>query len=85
MLANAPEIMGIGLPAILANLATPVGGIFVTRVWSDFGEATVAGGTIVDRVTPLAFGVIFALTASVGPVIGQNLGAKLFASACARR
>jgi putative MATE family efflux protein len=76
--ANAPKIMAIGLPAILANLATPVSGIFVTRVWSDFGEATVAGGTIVDRITPLAFGVIFALTASVGPVIGQNLGAKLF-------
>ncbi len=70
-------IMGIGLPSILANLATPVAAVYVTRVWSDFGEAVVAGGAIVDRVIPLAFGVIFALTGSIGPIIGQNYGAKL--------
>ena len=67
----------IGWPSILANLATPVSAIYVTRVWSDFGEATVAGGAIVDRVIPLAFGVIFALTGSIGPIIGQNFGARL--------
>jgi Na+-driven multidrug efflux pump len=71
-------IMGIGLPSILANLATPVSAIYVTRVWSDFGTATVAGGAIIDRVIPLAFGVIFALTGSIGPIIGQNYGARLF-------
>jgi Na+-driven multidrug efflux pump len=70
-------LMGIGLPSILANLATPVAAIYVTRVWSDFGEETVAGGAIVDRVIPLAFGVIFALTGSIGPIIGQNYGARL--------
>ena len=70
-------LMSIGLPSILANLATPVSAIYVTRVWSDLGEATVAGGAIVDRVIPLAFGVIFALTGSIGPIIGQNYGARL--------
>jgi putative MATE family efflux protein len=70
-------IMGIGLPAILANLATPVAAVYVTRVWSDFGVAAVAGGAIVDRVIPLAFGVIFALTGSIGPIIGQNYGARM--------
>jgi putative MATE family efflux protein len=70
-------LMAIGLPSILANLATPVAAVYLTRVWSDFGEATVAGGAIVDRVIPLAFGVIFALTGSIGPIIGQNYGARL--------
>ena len=70
-------IMGIGLPSIMANLATPVAAVYVTRVMSDFGQAVIAGGAIVDRVTPLAFGVIFALTGSIGPIIGQNFGAKL--------
>ena len=70
-------LASIGMPSILANLATPVAAIYVTRVWSDFGEATVAGGAIVDRVIPLAFGVIFALTGSIGPIIGQNYGARL--------
>ncbi|MGO9744289.1 MAG: MATE family efflux transporter [Roseiarcus sp.] len=75
---DATSIMGVGLPAIMANLATPVAAIYVTRVWSDFGQATVAGGAIVDRVIPLAFGVIFALTGSIGPILGQNFGARLW-------
>jgi putative MATE family efflux protein len=70
-------IMAIGMPSILANLATPVAAVYITRIWSDFGEAAVAGGAIVDRVIPLAFGVMFALTGSVGPIIGQNYGARL--------
>ena len=74
---DVAPIMAIGMPSIMANLATPVAAVYVTRVWSDFGEAAVAGGAIVDRVIPLAFGVIFALTGSVGPIIGQNFGAKL--------
>ncbi len=77
LLRDFRPLAGIGLPSIMANLATPVSAIYVTRVWSDFGEATVAGGAIVDRVVPLAFGVIFALTGSVGPIIGQNYGARL--------
>jgi putative MATE family efflux protein len=75
--SDLAPIMAIGMPSIMANLATPVAAVYVTRVWSDFGEAAVAGGAIVDRVIPLAFGVIFALTGSVGPIIGQNFGAKL--------
>jgi putative MATE family efflux protein len=70
-------LASIGLPSIMANLATPIAAVYVTRVWSDFGEATVAGGAIVDRVVPLAFAVIFALTGSIGPIIGQNFGARL--------
>jgi putative MATE family efflux protein len=70
-------IMGIGLPAILSNLATPVAAVYVTRVISDFGEAAVAATATTDRVVPVAFGVIFALTGSIGPILGQNLGAKL--------
>ena len=70
-------IMFIGLPAILSNLATPAAAVYVTRIFSDFGEAAVAASAIVDRVVPVLFGVIFALTGSIGPIIGQNLGANL--------
>ena len=71
------RIMAIGFPAIMANLATPVGSAYTIRVFSDFGEAAIAAGAIIDRVTPVAFGVIFALTGSIGPIIGQNYGARL--------
>jgi putative MATE family efflux protein len=70
-------IMAIGVPAILANLATPFSAVYTTRVISDFGVAAVAAVATTDRVIPVAFGVIFALTGAVGPILGQNLGAKL--------
>jgi putative MATE family efflux protein len=70
-------IMAIGFPAIMANMAAPVSSAYTLRVFSDFGEAAIAASAIIDRVTPVAFGVVFALTASVGPIIGQNYGAKL--------
>jgi putative MATE family efflux protein len=70
-------IMAIGAPAILTNLATPAAAIYITRVISDFGEAGVAAVATTDRIIPVAFGAIFALTASIGPILGQNLGAKL--------
>ena len=72
-------IMAIGVPAILANLATPVGTAYAIRVFSDVGEAAIAASAIIDRVTPFAFGVVFALTGSIGPIIGQNYGARLMA------
>ena len=69
-------IMAIALPAILTQLATPVGQAFVTRAMAQFGVDAVAGMAIVGRLTPIAFGVIFALSGAVGPIIGQNFGAQ---------
>jgi hypothetical protein len=68
-------VFALALPAILTQLATPVGQAFVTRAMAEFGEAAVAGMAIVARLTPVAFGVIFALSGAVGPIIGQNAGA----------
>ena len=65
-------IVTIAAPAILTQLATPLGQAFVTRAMANFGEAAVAGMAIVGRMTPMAFGVIFALSGAIGPVIGQN-------------
>ncbi|HLY00292.1 MAG TPA: MATE family efflux transporter [Roseiarcus sp.] len=70
-------IMAIGFPAIMANMAAPVSSAYTWRIFSDFGEAAIAAYAVIDRVTPVAFGVIFALSGSIGPIIGQNVGAKL--------
>jgi putative MATE family efflux protein len=72
-------IMGIGVPAILANLAMPVAALYVTRGRTLASRPSPAARwlTVVDRVIPLAFGVVFALTGSVGPILGQNYGARL--------
>lgn len=70
-------IFAIAMPAILTQLATPIGQAYVTRSMAAFGEDAVAGMAIVGRLTPVAFGVLFALSGAVGPIIGQNAGARL--------
>lgn len=72
---SLPPILTIAGPAILTQLASPIGQVVVTRAMANFGEAAVAGMAIVGRMTPVAFGVIFALSGAIGPVIGQNFGA----------
>ena len=73
--ADFGPIMTIGFPAIMANIATPVGAAYTLRVFSDLGVSAIAAAAIIDRLAPVAFGVIFALTGSIGPIIGQNYGA----------
>jgi len=68
-------VVAIAGPAILTQLATPIGQAYVTRAMAGFGEGAVAGMAMVGRLTPVAFGVIFALSGAVGPIIGQNYGA----------
>jgi putative MATE family efflux protein len=68
----------IGVPAILTNIATPVGNGYMTAAMAAYGDAAVAGWTIISRLVPVAFGGLFALSGAVGPVVGQNFGAGLF-------
>ena len=75
LLPDARRVATVATPAILTNLATPVGGAFVIHSLAGFGLAAVAGQATIDRITPVAFAFIFALTGSVGPIMGQNLGA----------
>ena len=77
LLADTRLVAGVATPAILTNLATPVGGAYITHSLARFGLAAVAGQATIDRITPVAFAFIFALTGSVGPIMGQNMGAGL--------
>jgi MATE family, multidrug efflux pump len=71
-------ILAIAGPAVLTNLATPIGNSFVLRTMSQFGDSAVAGAAIMGRITPVAFAAIFALSGAVGPIIGQNAGAGYY-------
>ncbi|SLN15867.1 Multidrug export protein MepA [Roseovarius litorisediminis] len=61
--------------AVLATVATPIGTAIVTREMSKFGPEAVAGMAVIGRMTPVAFSVIWALSGTIGPIIGQNFGA----------
>ncbi len=71
-------ILKIAIPAILTNIATPIGNIIVMRFIAQFGDAIIASYAVIGRLAPLAFCVIFALSGAVGPIIGQNFGASNF-------
>ncbi|MEN8831971.1 MAG: MATE family efflux transporter [Pacificibacter sp.] len=75
VLRDFKPIAAIAIPAMLANIAAPVGGAYVTFAASEFGEAAVAGMAVIGRVTPIAFALIFTMSGSIGPIIGQNFGA----------
>ncbi|WP_108484262.1 MATE family efflux transporter [Oceaniglobus ichthyenteri] len=75
LMPDLRPVAAIAAPAILTQMATPIGQGFVTRAMAQYGEEAVAGMAIVARMTPVAFGVVFALSGAVGPIIGQNFGA----------
>jgi putative MATE family efflux protein len=76
--SDARTLFAVAGPAVLTNLATPVGAAFVTHSVAQFGASAVAGQATIDRLTPVAFGLIYSLSGAVGPVLAQNLGARQF-------
>lgn len=76
--ADARALSAVAGPAVMSNLATPVGAAFVTHSVAQFGASAVAGQATVERLTPVAFGLIYALSGAVGPILAQNLGAKRY-------
>jgi MATE family, multidrug efflux pump len=77
ILLDIGEMAKFAVPAMFTNLAAPVGAFLIAQKVSEYGDAAIAGQAVVDRLIPLAFGVIFALSGAVGPIIGQNAGAGL--------
>ncbi|MEM7075350.1 MAG: MATE family efflux transporter [Pseudomonadota bacterium] len=69
------EGIQIATPAVLATVATPVGVAIVTREMAKYGTDAVAGMAIINRMIPVVFSVVLALSSAIGPIMGQNFGA----------
>lgn len=74
---HARVIFKIALPAIVGNLATPVGLAYLFSVLATYGASTLAAMAVVDRVMQFSYCAFFALPSAVAPVLGQNIGAGL--------
>ena len=70
------EILKVGMPASLSNAINPAGMAAVTAAVATLGEAHVAGFGAATRIQSLAFVPLLALSAGIGPVVGQNFGAE---------
>jgi len=73
--ANTKEITVIAIPAVLTNIATPVGSAIVTREMAQYGSDAVAAMAVIGRLSLVAFAGVYALSAAIGPIMGQNFGA----------
>jgi len=76
--ADLRPMFAIAGPAVLTNIATPIGNGIATRAIAPFGDGAVAAWAVIGRLTPLAFCVLFAVSGAVGPIIGQNAGAERY-------
>ena len=75
---DARGFFAIAFPAILTNVATPIASLIVVMILARFGPEALAANAILDRLVPLAFGFLFALSGAVGPILAQNWGARRF-------
>ncbi|MFN3867506.1 MAG: MATE family efflux transporter [Hyphomicrobiaceae bacterium] len=72
-------LAAVAVPAVLTNVATPVSNAYVTAAMAEYGDSAVAGWAIIGRIIPVAFGAIYALSGTIGPIVGQNFGGGQFA------
>ncbi|MEM7569836.1 MAG: MATE family efflux transporter [Pseudomonadota bacterium] len=72
---NWKRILHVGLPSAVTNSITPISAAILVSIVSRFGEAAVAGWGVASRIEILALILPLALSACIGPFIGQNMGA----------
>jgi MATE family, multidrug efflux pump len=72
------EILAIGLPAMATQMIGPVSGAIITRLLAAHGKVVVAGFGVAGRIEAVAVMLLFALSGSIGPFVGQNWGAEAY-------
>lgn len=75
-LGSCRRILHVGLPAMATQLIGPVSAAVITRMLAGHGEVVVAGFGVATRIEAVAVMLLFALSGSIGPFVGQNWGAK---------
>ncbi|MEM7551977.1 MAG: MATE family efflux transporter [Bacteroidota bacterium] len=68
------SLLSIALPSSLAKLIVPLAIAVITSMLSVYGEHAVAAFGVGSRIEFLATSILFALGASIGPFVGQNIG-----------
>ncbi len=70
------SILYIAIPSGLSRMVVPLATGIITAILASYGPAAVAGYGVGTRIEFLASSILFALAASIGPFVGQNLGNK---------
>jgi putative MATE family efflux protein len=70
------EILKIGIPTALSNMAMTICFVFRNRVAAQYGDFVIAGSGINQRIGSISFMLIMALAMGYQPFAGFNYGAK---------
>jgi putative MATE family efflux protein len=69
------EILHVGLPAAGTNAIVPIGAAMITAMIARYGPEAVAGFGVANRIESMTLVVFYAMSAIIGPFVGQNLSA----------
>lgn len=69
------DILHVGIPAAATNAVIPIATGVITAMLARYGTDAVAGFGIASRVESLTLVVFYALSAIIGPFVGQNVAA----------
>jgi len=76
--SSCRDILHVGLPAVASNLIAPISMSVITRLLAGHGTVVVAGYGVASRIESMIVMIIFALSMSIAPFVGQNWGAASF-------
>lgn len=76
LLSAWQRILTVGIPATITNLIGPLSSGLIIALLAGYGQEAVAGFAIASRIEALFVIPLFALSASIGPFVGQNWGAN---------
>ena len=69
------DILHVGIPAAGTNAIIPIATAIITAMIAGYGANAVAGFGVASRIESLVLVLYYALSAIIGPFVGQNLSA----------
>lgn len=72
------KILHVGLPATGTNIIIPLAGLVVISIIAGYGNNAVAATGVATSLESVLMIVFYALSAIIGPFVGQNLGARKY-------
>lgn len=69
------DILHVGIPAAGTNAIVPIATGIITAMLARYGPEAVAGFGVASRVEALMLVIFYALSAIIGPFVGQNVSA----------
>jgi putative MATE family efflux protein len=76
LLSSWRDILHVGIPAAGTNAIIPVATGVITAMLARYGPEAVAGFGVASRVESLMLVIFYALSAIIGPFVGQNISAN---------